>query len=169
MNKNEKTVNYFNALTRESRTLYFDMDGTIADLYSVKDWLPKLEAGDPSPYIEARKLVNLCELGAMCCELKAMGYKIGIVSWLCKGATKEYDKLVRQAKRDWLKKNFPIRFDEVHIVKYGTPKHYIVKDKNGFLFDDEERNCKGWKGVAVNAKENDIVEYIENLLRVLRQ
>ena len=28
--------------------IWFDMDGTIADLYGVEDWLPKLRAYDPS-------------------------------------------------------------------------------------------------------------------------
>ena len=32
------------------KEIVFDMDGTIADLYGVENWLPKLRAYDPTPY-----------------------------------------------------------------------------------------------------------------------
>ena len=35
------------------RTIWFDMDGTIANLYGVENWLPKLRAHDASPYADA--------------------------------------------------------------------------------------------------------------------
>lgn len=129
--------------------IYLDMDGTIADLYGVKNWLEKLVNGDASPYAEATRLVEEETLTA----LVNAGYELGIVSWLSKNSTKEYDKMVRTAKREWLAKNFPnIQFKEIHIVKYGTPKSKVVKEKNGILFDDEERNRNEWKGLAVDAK-----------------
>lgn len=129
--------------------IYLDMDGTIADLYGVKNWLEKLVNGDASPYAEATRLVEEETLTA----LVNAGYELGIVSWLSKNSTKEYDKMVRTAKREWLAKNFPnIHFKEIHIVKYGTPKSKVVKEKNGILFDDEERNRNEWKGLAVDAK-----------------
>ena len=37
----------------------FDMDGTIADLYGVSNWLEDLLHEDVRPYVEARPLVNL--------------------------------------------------------------------------------------------------------------
>ena len=40
----------------------FDMDGTIADLYADPNWLPKLRAYDPTPYINAKPLVNMSRL-----------------------------------------------------------------------------------------------------------
>lgn len=35
-------------------TIYFDMDGTLAGLFFVKDFSKKLSAGDMSPYTEAK-------------------------------------------------------------------------------------------------------------------
>ena len=35
------------------KQIWFDMDGTLADLYGVENWLEKLRASDPSPYAEA--------------------------------------------------------------------------------------------------------------------
>lgn len=129
--------------------IYLDMDGTIANLYGVENWLEKLVNGDASPYIEAQKMVE----EEVLLNLVKLGYEIAIVSWLSKGSNKEYDRMVRSAKKEWLVRNFPnIQFVEIHIVKYGTPKSRVVKEKNGILFDDEERNRNEWKGLAIDAK-----------------
>ena len=37
----------------------FDMDGTIANLYGVENWLEMLMAEDETPYAIAKPLVNL--------------------------------------------------------------------------------------------------------------
>ena len=132
-------------------TIYFDMDGTLADLYGVKNWLPMLLKSDPTPYRMAEPLLDMDELRARLESLKARGYKIGIVSWLSKDGTTEYGKAVRAAKRTWLDENLGIEFDELHFVKYGTPKSRVVKDKNGILFDDELPNRLAWKGTAYKA------------------
>lgn len=129
--------------------IYLDMDGTIANLYGVENWLEKLTNNDPSPYRNAERLVDEQVLE----NLVKLGYELAIVSWLAKNSTKEYDKMVRNAKREWLKENFPnIHFVEIHIVKYGTRKSKVVKEKNGILFDDEKRNREEWRGMAIDAK-----------------
>jgi hypothetical protein len=46
-----------------------------------------------------------------------------------------------------------VTFDNVHIVKYGTPKTWLEK---GILFDDEEHNRKEWEGIAFN--EVDLIK-----------
>ena len=129
-------------------TIYFDMDGTIANLYGVSNWLEMLIASDPTPYAVAEPLLDMDALSDCLAALKASGYKIGIVSWLAKNSSKDYDKAVRLAKRNWLKSNVAIEFDEIHIVKYGTKKSNVVRDKNGILFDDELNNRLEWRGVA---------------------
>lgn len=129
--------------------IYLDMDGTIADLYGVENWLNDLINENDRPYRIAKRMVNEEVLE----NLVKLGYELGIVSWLAKNSNKEYDKVVRNAKKDWLKKNFPnIKFAEIHIVKYGTPKSKVVKEKNGILFDDEKPNRDEWKGLAIDAK-----------------
>ena len=146
------------------RTIYFDMDGTIANLYEVENWLPKLIDNDPTPYEEAEPMVNMKDLSGLLKDLQHMGIRIGIVSWLAKNSTKEYDKAVRTAKRRWLKENIDITFDEIHIVKYGTRKDYIVRDKNGILFDDELNNRNNWRGLAIDPTEKDINEVLRKIL-----
>ena len=111
-------------------TIYFDMDGTIANLYGVENWLPKLRAEDASPYAEATPLTDMENLQLLLAILQNRGYKIGIISWLAKNSSKSYDKSVRKAKIEWLRAMLPeIHFDEMHIVKYGTRKDYVEKIK----------------------------------------
>ena len=131
------------------RRIYLDMDGTIANLYEVENWLADLKKSDPRPYIEAKPMVKEEVLA----DLINKGYELAIVSWLAKNGNEVYNKEVRKAKKNWLKKHYPeIKFEEIHIVKYGTPKSKVVKHKDGILIDDEKNNRKKWKGTAINPK-----------------
>lgn len=145
-------------------TIYFDMDGTIANLYGVADWLPKLRSEDASPYLDAEPMVEAGEFQLLLSILQNRGFKLGIISWLAKNSTKSYDKMVREAKRNWLKKHFPeIQFDEMHFVKYGTRKDYVAKEKDGIIFDDDERVRNKWRGLPINPNYVDILEKLREL------
>ena len=144
------------------RTIYFDMDGTIADLYGYFGWLEELRLGSSKPYEGAAPLLRLQPLARLLNELQRKGYKLGIVSWLAKNSTEEYDFAVTKAKHKWLEKHLrSVKWDEIHIVPYGTPKEQVVNNPKGILFDDEERNRKNWKGVAYN--ENQIMEILKKI------
>lgn len=149
-----------------NKTLVFDMDGTIADLYKVEGWLEMLKAEDATPYKIAEPMYNMDTLVEVLKLLKEIGWTIAITSWLAKGSTKEYDQKVREAKKEWLEKyNFP--FDEIHLVKYGTTKADCTRKKGGFqiLIDDNESVRKGWNlGDTINANENIIEKLVDLFL-----
>ena len=129
-----------------NKRIVFDMDGTIADFYSVENWLECLENSDTKPYKKARPLYNTDELNNILYQLKAQGYIIVITSWLSKGSSKEFNNATRKAKREWLDKvNFP--YDEIHLIKYGTTKANCTRKKGGYqiLVDDNEQVRKGWQ------------------------
>ena len=145
------------------KAIYFDMDGTIADLYAVKGWLKKLRAYDETPYENANTLVNMSLLARYLNRLQKQGYTIGIVSWLSKNSSLDYDRKVKKAKIKWLAKHLKsVEFDEINIVAYGTPKSTVVSIANGILFDDEEPNRSEWKGKAYD--EKNIIEVLKALL-----
>lgn len=148
-----------------SKILVFDMDGTIADLYGVKDWLPALRSENPQPYVSAKPLYDMDILNSILNELKLEGWKIVVTTWLAKGSTKVYDDKVRKAKLEWLKKHkFP--YDEVHMVKYGTTKANCTRKLGGrqILVDDNAKVRKGWTlGDTINANE-DIIEKLMQLM-----
>lgn len=130
-------------------TIYLDLDGTVADLYGVEGWLDDLEAKRTRPYDEAKPMHNMSALARALNKAQRNGIQIGIISWLSKTATEDYNKAVTKAKRKWLKKHLKsVNFDEIHIVTYGTPKSTVASGF-GILFDDEERNRLEWnKGDA---------------------
>ena len=148
-----------------TKTLVFDMDGTIADLYGVENWLADLRAENPRPYVEAKPLYNMDILNSLLKLLKAEGWDVVVTTWLAKDSTKEYDRLVREAKLAWLEKyNFP--YDEIHLVKYGTTKANCTRKKGGLqiLVDDNEKVRAGWNlGNTINANENILAELVKLL------
>ena len=133
------------------KEIWFDMDGTIADLYGVENWLEMLINEDATPYRNARPLVRLNVLARLLNRLQREGYSIGIVSWLSKNGSAEYNREVTAAKLEWLHIHLAsVRFDRIDIVEYGTPKQ---NGRNGILFDDEGQNRENWNGKAFTEKE----------------
>ena len=144
-------------------TIYFDMDGTIANLYGCENWLADLIDGYTRPYREAKSLVNMRKLGRVLNALKENGFEIGIISWLSKGGTDEYNEKVTKTKINWLARHLgAVEFDEIHIVKYGTPKQEVVNNPLGILFDDEKPNRDNWIGTAYD--ETAILEILTALV-----
>lgn len=143
-------------------TIFFDMDGTIADLYGVENWLEYLINADALPYEVAKPLLRLSTLARLLNQLQRQGYKLGIISWLAKNSDLEYDEKVTTAKRKWLKKHLSsVAFDEIHIVKYGTPKQNFAKTEYDILFDDELKNRNEWTGKAYDV--NDIINILKGI------
>lgn len=144
-----------------AKTIFFDMDGTIADLYGVADWLDYLIAEDVLPYEIARPLVRLSSLARILNKLQKQGYRIGVISWLSKNGSTEYNEAVAETKRNWLARHLPsVNWDEIHIEPYGTPKQMFANESD-ILFDDEQHNRDNWTGEAFNEKV--IMEILKNL------
>ena len=133
-------------MAKETKAIVFDMDGTIADLYGVENWLPMLRAENPRPYRVAEPMWDMNELADILNELKKIGY--------------------RGAKKNWLDDfNFP--YDELHFVKYGTTKADCTRKLGGtqILIDDSDKVRNGWTlGDTVNPTDTNIIEYLKGLL-----
>ena len=146
-----------------NKMLVFDMDGTIADLYGVPGWLKMLRDEDETPYEKAKPLYDMDSLNAIIELLKCDGWRIVITSWLAKDSSKAYDKKVKKAKIEWLKRvGFP--YDEIYLVKYGTKKEKYTKKYGGFqiLIDDNEEVRKDWTlGDVIDAHENILAKLVD--------
>lgn len=139
--------------TNLPKIINFDLDGTIANLYGVDGWLNDLINGDTRPYDIAKPLVNMSALARRLNSLQRKGYIINIISWTSKSGTAEYNERVKASKLNWLAKHLKsVKFDNVYIVPYGTPKHEI---SSGILFDDEKPNRDKWGVGAYDV--NDIL------------
>jgi hydroxymethylpyrimidine pyrophosphatase-like HAD family hydrolase len=156
-------------MMKNVKMICFDMDGTIADLYAVRGWEPKLRAEDPTPYIEAKPLWNMEELKVVLVELQKKNIEIRIITWLAIDSSQVYKNEVREAKLDWLAEmGFP--FDRFHGVQYGTTKadcvrRYLEDDETAILIDDNAKVRSGWHlGDTVDPTAVDIIEYLRSLI-----
>ena len=72
--------------TREKGTktmkkeIWFDMDGTIADLYAVHNWLIYLECENPFPYENAMPMMNFSRLAKLLNKLQKNGWNVSFPS-----------------------------------------------------------------------------------------
>ena len=136
------------------------MDGTIANFYGVDNWLQYLIEENTFPYQQAKPLFNMQALARVLHRLQKQGYYIGIVSWLSKNGTDDFNSAVTATKKAWLKKHLSsVTFDEIKIIPYGINKATVVKYPHGILFDDEEQNRKLWQGIAYTQ---------ENIINILK-
>jgi hypothetical protein len=142
------------------KAIWFDMDGTIANLYGVPNWLDKLIAEDASPYTAASVIGNMNTLAKAIHRVQAKGYKVGIISWTSKGGSANYNAKVAAAKLAWLKKHLgSVKFNTIHIVPYGTNKSALCG--GGILFDDEAANRANWNGKAYTP--SNIISVLKSL------
>lgn len=146
--------------------IWLDMDGTFTDLYGVDNWLDDLMALNTRPYAIAKPLYDMAEFLEVLVELKLIGYKIGIISWLSKNPDTDYGCRVAKTKKEWLTKwCMDLVLDKILITPYGVCKADTCRTfGSGILVDDEEPNRKAWNlGRTINANEN-IIKMLKNLL-----
>lgn len=149
------------------KKLVFDMDGTLANFYGVDEWLKYLENSDTTPYEIAEPLVDFEKLNGLLKQLQIAGFKVVVTSWLAKNASKEFDKKVRMAKKAWLEK-YGMPVDEIHLIKYGTPKQQCSKGDIQILFDDNAEVRNSFENArqgrsTVDVTTIDICEYLKKL------
>lgn len=136
------------------------MDGTFVDLYNVNNWLDYIIAEDETPYKVAKPIGDMETLSNLLNTLQGQGWKIGVVTWLAKNSREYYSNKVAQAKREWLSSELEnVNFDHIDIIEYGQAKQ---NNRNGILFDDEERNIVTWNGKAYHPQK--MIEVLRELV-----
>lgn len=148
------------------KAIYFDMDGTLADMFNYPDWLRCLKREDVRPYRDCEPIVNLGELVPILKQLRNLGVHVGVISWLAKGSSISYAKATRAAKMEWLQNHIHFEFDSIKICRYGAPKHNYAMD-DSILVDDSPFCLSTWtKGRTLDASQDWIAElrYIVNHL-----
>ena len=144
----------------------FDMDGTIADLFAVPDWEKKLNAGDVTPYAQARPMWDMAALRSILIRLNTQGWEIRVITWLAKNSSEGYKEAVRQAKTAWLKKyHFPA--SRAHMVAYGATKANCIRKMQtaAILIDDNPKIRSGWTmGRTIDPTDTDIIAELAKLL-----
>lgn len=124
--------------------VYLDMDGTIADLYAIPNWLEELQKQSHEVFLVAKPVITQEQLLA---EYPLDKYDIRILSMTPKGAGKTYADRVKWAKDQWLDEHFPLLKKRIY-MKYGHNKN-LAKNQNAILIDDSEPVRMNWRGLAV--------------------
>lgn len=151
------------------KSLCWDMDGTIASLYSVPNWLNLLRAYDPLPYAIAEPMWDMARLADLLRQFQKKGIEVNVITWLSMDSTPEYDRVTREAKRDWLNRyGFP--YDHFHGVKYGATKADSIRKRfnpgeEAILIDDNTKVRQGWHlGRTIDPISCNLLDVLERLL-----
>ena len=125
--------------------VYLDLDGTIASLYTEKNWLKRLQDEEEGLFLYLNEMTKQDKLLKRFPQEK---YDIRNLSMTPLGASKEYCQQVIEEKNAWLDKYFPKLKKRIY-KKYGHNKN-IRNSANAILVDDNETIRKSWKGIALN-------------------
>lgn len=148
--------------------LYFDLDGTVYNLYAVKDWDYKLRNSIASVFEEGTVMTDMVALEK---KLKKLNVEVGVITWLPREATAEYEAACKEVKMAWVKKYMPY-VKEVHALSYGVPKH-TVGTEDDILVDDNADVLDAWRAAgraAINAIYIDrIDEKVKEVLKGVKK
>lgn len=130
------------------KIVYLDMDGTIADLYGIENWLYRLRHEDATIFLECKPMITENELLR---RFPTEEYEIRIMSMTPKGASANYCLNVAKQKDAWLDKYFPSITKRIYRA-YGHNKN-LRNSINAILIDDSEPIRNSWRGTAINPIE----------------
>lgn len=148
------------------KKIYFDMDGTIYDLYGIENWLEMLRNEESGVFTVGAPLIDMNELASVCLSLIACGYQIGIITWLPIGASLEYMEVCTKEKREWVETYMPY-VSEFYALEYGTPKQYapVKRAAEMWLIDDSNEVREMW----VTEKQRKAIDANEDIIEELRR
>lgn len=150
------------------KKIYFDMDGTVADLYGEKNWLDNLRNEREGSFINLRPLVDMNELAMVCHQLMNLGYSFGVITWLPMGASYEFERVCEEEKRAWVEEFMPW-VSEFYAQSYGVPKQYAPSKRAAemILVDDNAEVRAMWntemQRSSIDATQ-DIIKELKKLL-----
>ena len=150
------------------KKIYFDMDGTVADLYGEKNWLDNLRKEVCGSFINLRPLVDMNELAMVCHQLMNLGYSFGVITWLPMGASYEFERVCEEEKRAWVEEFMPW-VSEFYAQSYGVPKQYAPSKRAAemILVDDNAEVRAMWNTEAQRSSIDATQDIIKELRKLL--
>lgn len=150
------------------KKIYFDMDGTVADLYGEKNWLNNLRNEREGSFINLRPLVDMNELAMVCHQLMNLGYSFGVITWLPMGASYEFERVCEEEKRAWVEEFMPW-VSEFYAKSYGVPKQYAPSKRAAemILVDDNAEVRAMWNTEVQRSSIDATQDIIKELRKLL--
>ena len=136
-------------------TIWFDMDGTIYDLYKMHGWLEALRAENwEMAFYAGNPRAHIDRINQAIEALIEAGWQVGVITWAPKGYTRENIALdeVRDVKFRWLCEFCPALADgKFACIPYGESKAEYLLDwlhcagKLNYLVDDNREVREEWR------------------------
>lgn len=133
------------------KAIWFDMDGTLYDLYKIPGWLAALQNEDWSIYNQPGYCrANLNRIRNAIHALAEMGWTVGVITWAAKDV---YDEetlaAIEEEKVKWLRENIP-ELDRMACLPYGYDKAQFIEEMEevyavNYLVDDNALVRKEWR------------------------
>ena len=134
------------------KSIWFDMDGTIAELYKVEGWLSALRSNDWSVYSKCAPRHNYQRINMAIEALIANGWQVGVITWASKGIGWGDDlNEIANEKFNWLCRFFPALADgHFACIPYGYSKADLLEEKYdtydvAYLVDDNKEVRQEWR------------------------
>lgn len=111
-----------------AKTVWFDMDGTLYDLYNIPNWLEKIEDSQPWVFYNGCPMYNPYRIRQAIKVLMAYGWDVGVVTWAPKDVdpAEEFFAAVEETKLAWIRKYYPELAHNFHCLPYGESKREFV-------------------------------------------
>lgn len=150
--------------------IYFDLDGTVYNLYGIENWEPKLRAENPDVFKEGDFIGNHEDFTDICGKLLKKGVQFGVITWLPMQASPEYELECTETKREWVKQYMPF-VTEFTAQSYGVPKQNAIvkRAKTMYLLDDNAEVCEMWRtekmriAINVNRGERTTIQALKEI------
>lgn len=128
-----------------AKKIFFDMDGTIADLYNEENWLTRLQNEQKGLFRNLKPMHDKDKLTKIFNDLVELGFEIEVITWTPKNASQDYIEIVEKEKKEWTQEHFPI-IKNIHCLNYGVPKQKAKykKAKLEILVDDNLEIVEMW-------------------------
>ena len=146
-------------------SIWFDMDGTIAELYKVKNWLSDLRSNDWSVYDRCLPRAHFERINAAIEALIENGWQVGVITWASKGIDFGGElNAISDIKFEWLCRFFPALADgKFACIPYGYDKGIFMMEMNEtfdnddmhILVDDNKIVRAAWRKLGENFKTID--------------
>lgn len=134
--------------------IFFDMDGTIANLYQKRGWLESIMDEQEGLFQNLEPMFTRADWVSFEASLSRIfngQYELGIITWTPMNVTSEYCQIVEQEKRNWVLENLPKCFTEFHALPFGVPKQYAdtKRAETMILVDDNMEVLSIWESPKV--------------------
>lgn len=133
-------------------SIWFDMDGTIAELYKVEGWLESLREKNWTIYAECEPRHNYERINKAIEALIENGWQVGVITWASKGINWGNDlNKIADIKFQWLCKYFPALADgRFACIPYGYDKAQFLEEMEriysvSYLVDDNKEVRAEWR------------------------